>query len=476
LAVTNHRRSRLRSWLAPLGRKTVGLTAGAALGLGTLQGCSPDADRVEDAGLPSDWQSARIDPATGGRYLLEENSALTRFQDRVLRSESSIPYPHYYDSQTVVVAVKSGLINARIRRRLNFLLDNEAEDPGLSVLVVTDQSPAIVAERLGLEEIGSSGQPSLVRIAHREPAHVSFPFLRDYAPLVRVKLTPSGARTVGLVLFKGSTLNKFVDRRLGVKLERQQATVDEKYELTRKLIDVYKDRIGHPVETHRLGLLMDGGNLITDGRGTCFFTRVFLDKNPKSRDLIEKELADQVGCLRSVFLAAPQRLDTVQHVDTLLYFADPQNLILSMPTLYGSDRIAEFENLEKLLSLGYKVHRLPRKTASISYANILTTRRNVYVPQYSLYKIESREQLDINERVRRLRLELRFDRAAFLLSQRVKTSVVEADAEVSRDNRRALEVVQRLLPGKRVVPTDSDETIHTMGSWHCLTHELPERL
>ena len=183
-----------------------------------------------------------------------------------------------------------------------------------------------------------------------------------------------------------------------------------------------------------------------------------------------------MGCLRSVFLAAPQRLDLVQHVDTLLYFADPQNVILSMPTLYESDRIAEFENVRDLLSLGYKVHRLPRKTASITYANILTTGKNVYVPQYSLYKIESREQLAVNQRVQRFYRERQFDRARSLLSQPIKTSVVEADAEVSRDNRRALEVVQRLFPEKRVVPADSDETIHTMGSWHCLTHELPERL
>jgi len=466
----------LRAWLAPDGGRIVALAAGVALAFGALQGCSPDASRVEDAGLPSAWYAARIDPATGGRYLPDENGALTRFQDRVLRSGSSIPYPHYDDSQTVVVAVKSSLINARIRQRLRFLLDNEATDPGLSVLVLTDQSPAIVAQRLQLEETESPGKLSLVRIAHQEPTQLSFPFLRDYAPLVRVQLAPSGARTVGLVSFKGSTLNKFIDRHLGVKLERKAATIDERYQLTRNLIQVYKERIGHSVETHQLDLLMDGGNLITDGRGTCFFTRVFLDKNDRSRSFIEKELADKVGCLRSVFLSAPQRLDTVQHVDTLLYFADPQNVILSMPTLYETDRIAEFENVKELLSLGYKVHRLPRKTASISYANILTTRRNVYVPQYSLYKIESGEQLASNERIRRLRLERQFDRVALLLSRPVETSVVEADEEVSRDNRRALEVVQRLLPDRRVVPAPSDETIHTMGSWHCLTHELPERL
>jgi len=412
----------------------------------------------------------------GGRYLADENSQLTRFQDRVLRSGSSIPYPHYQDSRTIVMAIKSSLIDARTRRRLRFLLDNEAADPDLSVLVVTDQSPAIVAEQLELATLARSEKLSLVRIAHQEPAHVSFPFLRDYAPIVRVRLTPTGARTVGLVLFRQSTLNKVVDRPLGITSQRKEATVREKYELTRHLVDLYTDRIGHHIEVHHLDLLMDGGNLITDGRGTCFLTRVFLDKNHRSRDFVEKELAKKVGCVRSVFLDSPQRLDLAQHVDTLLYFADPQNVVLSMPTLYESDRTAEFKNLETLLLLGYKIHRLPRKTASITYANILTTKANVYVPQYSLYKIESREQLAINKRIRSLYVKRQFDRAKVLLSQPPKTTVVEADPEVSEDNRHALEVVQRLLPEKRVVPADSDDTIHTMGSWHCLTHELPERL
>ena len=37
-------------------------------------------------------------------------------------------------------------------------------------------------------------------------------------------------------------------------------------------------------------------------------------------------------------------------------------------------------------------------------------------------------------------------------------------------------ILQRLFPEKRVIAADADETIHTMGSWHCLTHELPDRL
>ena len=57
-----------------------------------------------------------------------------------------------------------------------------------------------------------------------------------------------------------------------------------------------------------------------------------------------------------------------------------------------------------------------------------------------------------------------------------QTEIIEAASELAVDNRRALELSRRLLPGKRVVPADSDDTLTTRGSWHCLTHELPERL
>ena len=409
-------------------------------------------------------------PLSGGR-----ESRTQALPGGALRSGVPLPYPHYHDSRTIVVAINAEWIDARIRRRLLFLLENESNDPDLSVLVLTDEAPEIVAERLALAGEPHSERVSIVQVHGPGPANGSFPFLRDYAPVSRVVHTPNGIETRGFVLFRGSTLNKIVDRRLNVVHRRSRETVREKYALTEKLIDVYKDRIDHPVHVHRLELLMDGGNLITDGRGTCFFTRIFLDQNDRSHDAIEQELRDQVGCLRAIFLSAPQRLDFSQHVDTLLYFADSQNVVLSMPTLYESDLSAEFDNVETLLSLGYKVHRLPRKTASITYANILTTKKNVYVPQYSLYKVESDRQLAINERVRRLFQQGELERAAFLLSKPPMTAIVADDDEVESDNRRALQVIGRLFPDKRVVPAGSDDTIHNMESWHCLSHELPER-
>jgi hypothetical protein len=444
----------------------------AGLTAGGLAGCARDRPEEGERGLPDAWHSAQVDPEKGGRFLSVENRELTRFQEGVLRSGSPFPYPHYRDPQTVVMAIRSISLDSGIRRRLKILLENEASDTGLSVLAITDRPVSRVAERLGLES------EQLVLIEAQQPGRsgVSYPFLRDYAPLVRVEATPSGLRTAGLVLYRESRLNKIIDAELGVRFLRREKTTRDRYRLTERLVDVYRSRIPAPLTLHHLEILMDGGNLITDGRGTCFLTDVVLDKNGGDEQRVRDELRAKVGCARTVLLAAPQRLDFLQHVDTLLYFADPQNVIVSMPTLYPEDADRESRNIEILLSMGYRVHRVPRKTASITYANILTTRRNVYVPQYSIYKVESDEQLEINRIVQTLDRERYRSVLVDYLKRPVKTEIVRADPELASQNRHALEVVQRLFPQKRVVPVDSDETNETQGSWHCWFHELPERL
>jgi agmatine/peptidylarginine deiminase len=177
-----------------------------------------------------------------------------------------------------------------------------------------------------------------------------------------------------------------------------------------------------------------------------------------------------------VSLLAPQHLDFIQHVDTLLYFASPTDVMLSMPLLYEDDKVAEFQNVRTLLELGYTVHRVPRRTASITYTNILTTRRHVYVPQYTRYQIESALQREREQTLVALRKQGRAKQAAALLRLPIDVETVEGGDALARENRRAVEVLAALFPNKRVVPVDSDETLTTRGSWHCLSHELPDRL
>jgi agmatine/peptidylarginine deiminase len=456
--------------VAARGRFAGPALAGALL-LRLATACAPDAPESHD--LPSEWYEAAVDPARGGRYLPAAHRALRAFQAEVLASGVPLPYPHYEPSRTIVLAIKSDFIDHGTGRRVGILLDHEASDPGLSVVAITDRPPAEIAAALGRE---AARRIALHRVSGDATAHVTFQFLRDYAPVVRALPGPDGWRTQSLVLFQGSTLNKVVDPGLGVRINRSAKTTRDKYELSRQLAALYAERLDRPIPILETDLRMDGGNVVTDGRGTCFSTRILVAKNGGDRTRVERALREDLGCQRSVFLAAPQRLDFIQHVDTLLYFADAENAVLSMPTLYESDKIREFQNVRTLLELGYEVHRIPRPTASITYTNILTTRDNVYVPQYTMYKIESREQAAINARVDALDRDQQRDLAAWYLSQPVKTERVRGGEQLAADNRRALEVIGRLFPERTVVPVDSDETLDTQGSWHCLSHELPESL
>ncbi|HEX5064593.1 MAG TPA: agmatine deiminase family protein [Myxococcota bacterium] len=429
--------------------------------------CHPH-DDASARDLPREWSEASIDARTGGRYLAQQRDALRAFQQEVLRAKAPVLFPHYAEPAAVAVAIKRDFIAATARRRLDLLLAHEDGD-GLRILALADGPPDDVRAALGLGDAGE--RLELVEAPGALPSHVTFPFIRDYAPLVVAKPDGAGFRALGLALFRGPTLNKVVDARLGVRIDRSPRMTDYKLGLSRALVDAYRASFG-PLPVQELALRMDGGNVLSDGRGTCFATSILLAQNRQDRPFVDGELA-RVGCRRVVYLASPQRLDFVQHVDTLLYVADPENVVLSMPTRYESDRIAEFQNVRALLEQGYTVHRLPRPTASITYTNALTTGRNVYVPQYKRYAVESAKQAAVDARAREAQRAGKTELAARLLSLPVDTEKVEGGEELEEANRQALALFAKLLPGREVVPVDSDETNETLGSWHCLTHELP---
>ena len=449
-----------RAWLCAL------LTSASCAFLAIA--CQPRDDATA-RDLPREWSEAAVDARTGGRYLAPRREALRQFQQEVLRAQEPVLFPHYAAPAAIAVAIKQDFIAATARRRVGLLLEHETGDPDLRLIALADGPRDRVTEALALGAAAS--RLELVEAPDGEPSHVTFPFIRDYAPLVVARPEGEGFRAIGLAVFRGSTLNKIVDARLGVRIDRSPRMTEYKLGLSRALADAYRARLG-PLPVQELALRMDGGNVLSDGRGTCFATSILLAQNRQDRPFVDRELG-HVGCQRVVTLASPQRLDFVQHVDTLLYVADAENVVLSMPTRYESDRIAEFQNVRALLEQGYTVHRLPRPTASITYTNALTTRRNVYVPQYTRYAVESAKQAAIDERAREAQRAGRTEVAARLLGLPVDTERVEGGDELEAANRQALDLFAKLLPGRQVVPVDSDETNETLGSWHCLTHELP---
>lgn len=407
--------------------------------------CSPPRDVERDRHLPESWHAAEIGE-NGGRFLPQANTALRQLQEEARNSGAAIPYPHYSAPGTVVMAANPRYPHSV--RRVRTFLEHERADPDLSILILVSEGSESRSP-LDFQSLRPRGRLTVIREARSFASTASFPFLRDYAPVVRTRASANGPHTEALVLFRGRPAGGRGSRR-----------ADDRLTLSQGLAEIYARRLEHAPSIEFLDLVADGGNLVTDGRGTCFLTRGILRKNRRSREAVERELGDKLGCLRSVFLAAPKHLDPLQHVDTMLAFTDPENAVLSMPTLYEGDLGAEYQNVRQLLELGYRVHRIPRKTASVTYTNVLVTRKHVYVPQYAVYKVEADAEI----------------RAEADSGPSVATLTLPADADVTHDNRTALEVFRRLYPDRRVVGVDSNETIDTLGSWHCISHELPEAL
>jgi hypothetical protein len=445
-------------------------TAALACAL-ALVSCGGEEPAARD--LPSEWYTASEDPRAGGRFLPDRRAELLRLQAEVWASPEPFLYPHFADSRTVVFAIKQDFIASGTRRRLALVLEHEADDPELSILALADQPADSIRKSLDLGP--AAARIAFVGDATDAPSGASFQFVRDYAPLVRARRVAGAFETASLVLFEGSTLNKVVDARLGVRTQRSPAVMARRRILTRRLADAYRARLDASVALETTPLRLDGGNIVTDGAGTCFSTPVLVAKNGGDGAFVDGALR-KLGCRRSVKLLAPQHLDFIQHVDTLLYFASSTDVVLSMPQRYEDDKVAEFQNVRTLLALGYTVHRVPRRTASITYTNILTTRSRVYVPQYTRYQIETPLQQQRGQALAKLRKQGQREQAAALARLPIDVETVAGGERLERENRHAVEVLAALFPSKRVVPVDSDETLTTRGSWHCLSHELPERL
>jgi hypothetical protein len=450
-----------------------------------LAGCGPTSETPRaanpEAHLPEIWRRATVDPRNGGRFLREAREALRAFQAGVTRAGAPVLYPHYAGARTVVLGVKADFVPLRIRRRIEELLDHEGSGSDLRILALTDAPVEEVASALG--RAGRDPRISFARVSEAS-APATFPFVRDFAPLVLARPVAEDYATSGLVLFGGSNLNQVLDRELEVYRFRRLDALRDRLAVSRRVLSIYRERLaataprrtGELVPFAELTTALDGGNLLGDGRGTCFMTGIVLDKNRRNAERVRADLRDRAGCARSVFLRAPQRLDPVQHVDTLLFFADEENAVLSMPTLYESDLAHDAANTRTLLELGYTVHRVPRRTASLSYANILVTQRNVYVPQYSRYLVESPQQLARRHRIAGLDRQRDRETVRALLQKPDEPEPVDGDPQLELDNRRAVEVLERLMPNHEIVALNSDETLGSLGSWHCLSHELPEAL
>lgn len=194
------------------------------------------------------------------------------------------------------------------------------------------------------------------------------------------------------------------------------------------------------------GIVMEGGSIEVNGKGTVLTTEACLlnpNRNPHlSKAQIEKYLCDYLNCTNVLWLGdGIVGDDTDGHIDDLTRFINPTTLVTIVeedPTDANFEILKENSHRLKSLrdqdgkplrvvdlpmprAIEYDGQRLPA-----SYANFYIANGIVLVPTYR----------DKNDKV-------------------------------------ALDILQREMPDRRVIGVDSTELIWGLGSFHCISQQEP---
>jgi agmatine/peptidylarginine deiminase len=189
-------------------------------------------------------------------------------------------------------------------------------------------------------------------------------------------------------------------------------------------------------ETGEHGLVMEGGDLLTDGLGTAFVSGLLAKLNGGSMEQVERALAHHGGITRVVWL---ERLPVgpENHVDMYIKVVDEETLLVGQYA-DGCDGVIErnvqiLEALESYYGAPYRIIRIPMPGACVtgdyrSYTNALIVNNRVLMPTYGL--------------------------------------PTDSEAEA---------VYRAVMPGYEVAGIDCREIIQHGGALHCITREIPPR-
>lgn len=194
------------------------------------------------------------------------------------------------------------------------------------------------------------------------------------------------------------------------------------------------------------GMILEGGSIEVNGAGTLLTTEQCLlnpNRNPHmSREEIEQRLRDTLGVTQIVWLGEGiEGDDTDGHVDDLTRFvAEDAVVTVVEPNPDDANHAPLAANLERLRAVrlpdgrALRIHEIPLPAPLVhegqrlpaSYANFYIGNRVVLLPVFD----------DPNDA-------------------------------------RAIEVLQRCFPDRRVVALDCRRLVVGLGTFHCLTQQLP---
>jgi len=194
------------------------------------------------------------------------------------------------------------------------------------------------------------------------------------------------------------------------------------------------------------GIVLEGGSIEVNGRGTLLTTASCLlhpNRNPLlAKSQIEKYLCDYLGVGQVLWLAEGiVGDDTDGHIDDLARFLNPTTIAAAVEEDPSDANYAILQaNLEQL-----------RHTRDLEGRSF----RIVELPMPGLVE-------HVGQRL-----------PASYANFYIANGIVLAPTYRHKNDRVALEILQREFPGRRVIGVDSTELIWGLGSFHCLTQQEP---
>ncbi len=204
------------------------------------------------------------------------------------------------------------------------------------------------------------------------------------------------------------------------------------------------EALGLPV--YEPGIVMEGGSVDVNGRGTLLTTRSCLlnpNRNPHLDEVqIEGYLRDYLGVSNVVWLGdGIEGDDTDGHVDDITRFVNETSILTVVETDPGD------------------ANHIPLK------AN-LDSLRGMRLEDGSAVNIT---ELPMPSRIERDGLRLPASYANFYIANKVVLLPVFADARDGEAER----ILSNAFPSRLVVPIDCTELIWGLGAFHCLTQQQP---
>ena len=214
--------------------------------------------------------------------------------------------------------------------------------------------------------------------------------------------------------------------------------------------------------------VLEGGSIHTDGEGTILVTKACLlskGRNPSlSQEEIEERLKQYLGAEKIIWLAHGIYQDeTNEHIDNICAFTAPGQVVLAWTDdkadpqyHYSKECLETLRSCTDAKGRTIKVHKLPipNKTICIKKEEL----------KGYIYE-EGEAQREEGERL-----------AASYVNFYIANQSVLVPAFEDENDKKAVEILQKIFPNRKVISIPAREILLGGGNIHCITQQIPDCL